>query len=573
MVRPNPSHGFAAPLAKPPFRPFVRMPRMPDRLTTSDNGTALASLGDSMAVRVPSHLTGEALRLCAIDVGSNSIHMIVAQIDPDGGVTTLWRMKEPTGLGRLTFPNKTISEEAMDRAVTTLARFAHAAHSRSAEKIVAVATSAVREATNGGDLIERVRRELKLRLKVVSAKEEARLIYLGARHAGGFGNSPDEPALLLDIGGGSVEFIVGTNERAMMLESRKLGAARMTARFIKSDPPKKEEVDKLRQHYRTELKTIVDQIAIARPARLIGTSGTLENIAAMLAGGETSAKVIEKKKLDKLVATLLKKTSVERADLPGLDDGRKDQIIAGVVMVQELFAGLEQVPDSKLKKIELCDAALREGILIDYVERKLPQMRIRREVPEPRKRSVLDLCRRCDWHKSHSEQVTALTLRLFDCLKPHHELGPLDRELIEYASLMHDIGWHIGRKKHHKHSAYLIRHGRLRNFTEEEIDIMANIARYHRKAHPKKKHGDYAALTHRARKTVDVGAALLRVADGLDRTHAAVVRDVRCRVTKKSITLHLDASEDAELEVWGAKRKAAWMEEVFGRSVEFEVEK
>lgn len=568
------------PAVRPPSVPSYFMPnRLPDRLAASDNGQAasprpgaLATLTESMTVRAPSHLTGEALRLCAIDVGSNSIHMIVAQIDPDGGVTTLWRMKEPTGLGRMTFPSRLINEEAQERALTTLARFAHAANSKSAEKIVAVATSAVREAHNGGDLIERVRRELKLRVKVVSAREESRLIYLGARHAGAFGPTPDEARLLIDIGGGSVEFIVGTNERAMMLESRKLGASRMTAKFIQNDPPTKQEIENLRAHYQQELAPILDQVAIARPSHLIGTSGTLENVAAMLADGDTSVKVIEKKKLDKLVTSLLKKTSAERAEVPGLDDGRKDQIIAGTIMVQELLAGLAKIPNSELRTMELCDGALREGILIDYVERKLPQMRVRREVPEPRRRSVLDLCRRCDWHKDHSEQVTALTLRLFDHLKPQHQLGPLDRELLEYAGLMHDIGWHIGRKKHHKHSAYLIRHGRLRNFSEEEIEIMACIARYHRKAHPSKNHADYVALPARARKTVDYGAALLRVADGLDRTHAAVIRDVRTSVNKRTITLHLETAADAELEIWGAKRKADWMEELFGRKVEFKVD-
>src|SRR5690606_1513355 len=194
-------------------------------------------------------------------------------------------------------------------------------------------------------------------------------------------------------------------------------------------------------------------------------------------------------KLDKLAARLLKTTSAQRAEMADLDDGRKDQIIAGVLLVQRLLAKLADVG---LKRMTLCNAALREGILVDYVHRKQPKMRIRREVPDPRRRSVLDLCRRCEWHRDHSQQVTRLTLRLFDELQHLHSLGPIDRELIEYSALMHDIGWHIGRKKHHKHSAYLIRHGKLRNFTEEEVLIMANIARYHRNARPKTKHDLYA---------------------------------------------------------------------------------
>ena len=515
-----------------------------------------------------SHLTGESLRIAAIDVGSNSIHMVVAQLDPDGGVTTLWRMKEPTGLGRLTFPSRRISADAMDRALATLARFKHAARNKAAEKIVAVATSAVREAENGGDLIERAKRELKFPIRVVSAKEEARLIYLGIRHGGCFGEKVDEPHLAVDIGGGSVEFIVATNERAMLLESRKLGAARMTARFIQSDPPAKEEVEKLRAHYDRELKPIVEQIAAAKPVAAVGTSGTLENIARLCGGAADAAPpTIDAKKLDKLAAKLLKTTSVERAAMPDLDDGRKDQIVAGVLLVQSL---MHKLKDAGHKRMTMCPTALREGILIDYVQRKQPSMRIRREVPDPRRRSVLDLCRRCEWHKGHSEQVTWLTLRLFDELKSLHKLGGIDRELIEYAALMHDVGWHIGRKKHHKHSAYLIRHGKLKEFSEEEILIMANVARYHRRAHPKKTHDLYAKLGSRARRVVDVGAALLRIADGLDRSHGAVIRDVHARVKDDKIKLVLDTRADAELEVWGARRKAGLAEETFGREIEFE---
>ena len=514
-----------------------------------------------------SHLTGESLRIAAIDVGSNSIHMVVAQLDPDGGVTTLWRMKEPIGLGRLTFPSRRISADAMDRALATLARFKHAARNKAAEKIVAVATSAVREATNGGDLIERAKRELKFPIRVVSAKEEARLIYLGIRHGGCFGAAPDEPHLAVDIGGGSVEFIVGTNERAMLLESRKLGAARMTARFIKSDPPTKEEVDRLRAHYDRELAPIVEQIAAAKPTAVVGTSGTLENVARMCGTADDAEAAIDLKKLDKLAAKLLKTTSVERAAMPDLDDGRKDQIVAGVLLVQSL---MHKLRDAGHKRMSICGTALREGILIDYVQRKQPSMRIRREVPDPRRRSVLDLCRRCEWHKGHSEQVTWLTLRLFDELKALHKLGPIDRELIEYAALMHDVGWHIGRKKHHKHSAYLIRHGKLKDFSDEEVLVMANIARYHRKAHPKKSHDLYAKLGGRARDVVDVGAALLRIGDGLDRSHGEVVREVHAKVRPDAITLTLDVRADAELEVWGARRKADLAEEVFGRKIEFE---
>lgn len=251
----------------------------------------------------------------------------------------------------------------------------------------------------------------------------------------------------------------------------------------------------------------------------------------------------------------------------GLDDQRKDQIIAGVLLVRELFERL------KIKRIHLCGSALREGILLDYLARHAPALAIRGEVPDPRRRSVIDLARRCDWHKTHSEQVASLTMRLFDELRPLHGMGSLERELIEYAALLHDIGWHIGRKGHHKHSMYLILHGDLKPFTDEEVQIMAQIARYHRKSPPKRSHESYAGLSPRARRIVDVGASLLRLADGLDRSHSQVIQGLRCRIDGERVKCTLAAKSDAELEVWGARRKRELFVKTFKRDITFDLEK
>jgi exopolyphosphatase/guanosine-5'-triphosphate,3'-diphosphate pyrophosphatase len=513
----------------------------------------------------------ESLRLAAIDVGSNSIHMIVAQADADGGITTLWRLKEPVGLGRLSFPSRRLTADAMNRAITVLDRFQKAAHQRQAEKIVAVATSAVREAENGGDLIERVRRQLGLQLRIVSARDEARLIYLAVRHAM---QLRSQPHLIIDIGGGSVEFIVGDDKQAALLESRKLGAARMTARFVKSDPINEEDHQHLLKHYDKELSPLVEQIESLHPVKAIGTSGTLENLAAMC-GSEPShnghaaehLQVIERAKFEKLLAQLLESRTKDRARIRGLDDQRKDQIVAGAVLVNELFRRL------RLKRIEICPAALREGILLEYLSRHLPDLAIRRQLPDPRRRSVMDLARRCDWHKTHSEQVAKICLKLFDELRLLHGMSAAERELIEYGALLHDIGWHIGRDQHHKHSMYLILHGDLKNFSEDEIKVIANIARYHRKAKPKAKHDTYSSLPARLRKVVDVGSAFLRLSDGLDRSHSSVIQDLRCKIEDKKVKCTLMAKSDAELEIWGARRKRDWFEEVFGRPISFELSK
>ena len=499
-----------------------------------------------------------SIRLAAIDVGSNSVHMIVAQVDSDGGVTTLWRVKEMVGLGRISFPSRVLSTEAMDRAVASLARMKQAARMREAEKIIAVATSAIREADNGGDLIERIKTELKLYVKVVSAREEARLIYLGVRNAHDLGRKPH---LIIDIGGGSVEFIVGDAKEAKLLESRKLGAARMTAMFVKSDPINKTDLAALRRHFEHELAPLAERIRSLKPVQCLGSSGTLENIAE-LCGGD---RIIDAAKLERLENRLLKTTAEERARIRGLDDQRKDQIIAGVVLVGALMRLL------KLTQINLVGAALREGILADYLSRHLPDLQIRRDVPDPRRRSVLDLARRCNWYESHSTQVAKLTLQLFDDLKPIHGLGDRDRELIEYGAMLHDIGWHIAPRAHHKHGQYLILNGDLKNFDAEEIKLIGALVRFHRKHTPdRKRHPLYASLNPHDRKTVDVGSALLRIADGLDRSHASAVQNVKCEIGRKKLTINVSSAVDIQLELWGARKKCGWFEKVFDHTLTME---
>jgi exopolyphosphatase/guanosine-5'-triphosphate,3'-diphosphate pyrophosphatase len=507
-------------------------------------------------------------RIAAIDVGSNSLHMAVAQADADGSITTLWRMKEMVGLGRISFPSRRLTREAIDRAVTTLARFQEAARSRGVEKILTVATSAVREAENGGDFLQRVRQELGMTIKVVSARDEAKLIYLGVRHAV---DLDERPHFILDIGGGSVEFIVGDAHKPALLESRKLGAARMTAKFIHSDPIGRAELKALTAHYDRELAPVCRDVLALAPVAAIGTSGTLENLATMCASlsgkadrdGPVEPGVLERPALAKLVNNLISSNSTARAAMHGLDDQRKDQVLAGALLMDEVFRRLG------FSEIRVCRSALREGMLMEYLARHLPELRVRREVPDPRRRSVLDLARRSQWHEIHSEHVAMLCMKLFDCLRRLHGLTTEERELIEFGALLHDIGWHIAREDHHKHSQYLILNGDLKNFRPDEVAVIAGIARYHRKSDPSKRHEVYGRLSRRYRRTVRIGAALLRIADSLDRTHCSVITSLKCRIGKDRVDITLKGRGDAELEIWAARNKTRLFEKVFGRKVTF----
>ncbi|MBA2706806.1 MAG: Ppx/GppA family phosphatase [Gemmatimonadaceae bacterium] len=511
----------------------------------------------------------QSLRIAAIDVGSNSVHMVIAQADTDGGLVTICRMKEMVPLAAAAYPTRSIPRAEMDRAITALARFQQVAIQRNCEKIRCVATSAVRAATNGGDFLERIKSELGLDARIISGREEARLIYLGVRHT----CRMSAKTLILDIGGGSVEFIVGDDRHSAMLESRKLGAARMTARFVSSDPISEADLAALIQHYQREMAPIIEQIQRHKPTRVIGTSGSLESIASICRAGSGNngdsghPDVIDRSEFFPLLATLLQSSDKDREKIAGLDAARRGQVVAASVLVGQIFERL------RLKRIEICKSALREGVLLDYLSRNIPDLTIRQQIPEPRRRSVIALARRCAWHKTHSEQVARLCLALFDQLKSVHGLDAAARELIECGALLHDIGWHIGQQGHHKHSMYLVLNGGLRNFTPDEVWIIANVARYHRKTPPRKKHAEFQALSPQGRRIVCVGAALLRLADGLDRSHASVVDDLRCRVGAEQVKCAVVTRWDAQLEIWGANRKRDMFESTFKRPIIFELAK
>ena len=211
--------------------------------------------------------------------------------------------------------------------------------------------------------------------------------------------------------------------------------------------------------------------------------------------------------------------------------------------------------------------AMREGMIIDYMQTHWPKIKLSVQVRDPRRRSLIELGWRCRYDERHSQQVARLALVLFDSLQPLHGLGEEPRQLLEFAALAHDIGWHIGHSSHHKHSYYLIKNGDLEGFSPVETEIIANIARYHRRSFPKKSHPNYMALQPAERKIVDQLAALLRLADGLDRGHYANVQNLKVTLRKKSLHLRLETTADPQLELWATRHKTDLFEHVYHRPI------
>ena len=505
------------------------------------------------------------MKIAAIDVGTNSFHLLVARVGADGVIEPLDRSKEMVRLGDSAFKG-VISADAFTRGADVLRRFREVADRAGADAIVAVATSATREAENGGDFVRMVRDETGIELNVIGTEEEARLIYLGARSTLNLGG---KRALIVDIGGGSVEMVVGAALKAHFTASLKLGVLRLLDQVGVADPITADQRARLAEQLHRALQQPVTDARNAGFELVAMSSGTARAVAELLPAGPERPRVVKFQDVFALEDKLCALPAVERAKLPGLDAKRVDSIIPGVILVRSLLEV------AHADEYVLCETALREGLVFDYVARHRPDIEMIDGIPDLRRRSVMQLARRCQTNMVHSEHVARLALDLFRGTRALHNLPNSDGELLEFAALLHDIGFHIASSKHHKHAAYLIANTEMKGFTSEEVQILASVVRYHRKATPKDGHEHYGKLAAPLKERVRVMAAMLRLADGLDRGYAQRVKSVRCRVGDKSIEVALSTGPgtDPELEVWGARRKRDLFEEVLARKLKIVVER
>jgi exopolyphosphatase/guanosine-5'-triphosphate,3'-diphosphate pyrophosphatase len=503
------------------------------------------------------------MKVAAIDVGTNSFHLLVARVTADGVVEPLEHAKEMVRLGDSAFKGL-ISPDAFSRGVEAIKRFRTLGEGSGCDAIVAVATSAVREAENGGDFVRVIRDETGIQLTVIGGAEEARLIYLGARAALSLGG---RRALIVDIGGGSVELIVGDARDAYFSTSLKLGVLRLLGDWPFADPITPDQRARLAEHLHRQLEGPLGS------ARKIGfdlvamSSGTARAVGELTPLGTERPRRVLFKNVYALEDRLCALTASERAKLPGLDARRIDSIVPGVILVRSLLE-VAHADD-----YVLCEGALREGLVADYAAINRPGIALVDEIPDLRRRSVVRLMRRCQSNTTHAEHVARLALDLFRGTRPLHNLPNSDGELLEFAALLHDIGFHIAPSKHHKHAAYLIENTEMKGFTDDEVQLIAQVARYHRKATPKEAHDGFGRLPSGLQQRVRVLAALLRVADGLDRGYSQRVRSVRCRVNERSVEVSLSGAADLELELWGARRKRDLFEEALGRKLKLVVER
>jgi exopolyphosphatase/guanosine-5'-triphosphate,3'-diphosphate pyrophosphatase len=516
------------------------------------------------------------MRLAAIDIGSNSIKLIVVEAAGSDSFAVLARDKEVVRLGRDTLRQGFLDRAAIERAAETIKRFRSMAEARRAERVLAIATASVREAANAAEFIAEVERRSGVRVEILSGIEEARLIGVAASF--GCVLVAGAPLINVDIGGGSTEVSLMRDGVPRELVSVKLGAVALTERFVSNDPPKPKELRALRETIRAAMERPARELKGERWRHATGTSGTIIALGELFrlralreagreaSGAQPAGAGLVLPQLARLNERLAAMSLAERRSVAGLSAQRAEIIVAGGQVLEGVMRALG------INYLRTCDYALREGVVIDYLRKveaeKSPPVP---DISDPRLRGVHAVGHRFGYEDAHARQVARLAEKLFDALADEYTLTRQQRTLLAAAALLHDAGYHIAHDGHHKHALYLIKHSELTGFSEAEREVIANVARYHRGATPKDRHADFAALNPQDRQTVSRLAGILRIADAFDRGHDSSVEDLSLSYSGHVVHVQLLAAHDCEREIFAADQKRDLFEQAFECRVEFGV--
>lgn len=511
------------------------------------------------------------MKLAAIDIGTNSIHMVIVEVGEHRIFEIIDREREMVQLGSRSLLRGHLTQESFERGLMVLLAFRAIADSHRVDKIICTATSAVREASNGRQFVRLVKEQTGIDVRVLSGKEEARMVTLAVRDVIDLKN---RRALIVDIGGGSMELIVADARHIFFSASLKAGVIRLTERFIKHDPPSSTDLKELRKWLRKKLEPVSRRIQDLAPEVAIGTSGT------MLAMGEIveqsrkgnrglyDREIISIEEVEAVNEELHGKNSEERIRIAGLDRKRADQIVAGGALIELMME------KCRVNELLLCDRALREGLIADYLIRQNPLVPARIQARELRSRSVLNLVNRWEIDRVHAEHTAMLSLQMFDALSSVHEYGPKVRELMEYTALLHDIGRVISYPGHHKHGWYIIKHANLIGFQAYEIEMIAAAVVCHRGMDPNRTNPFLGGTSKKNRRIVRLLSGILRIADSLDRQHNQSIRKivaVQERPRRMSFVLYAD--QPAVIPLRAAIERSDLLQDVLKlRRIEFQLE-
>jgi exopolyphosphatase/guanosine-5'-triphosphate,3'-diphosphate pyrophosphatase len=504
-----------------------------------------------------------AERVAAIDIGSNSVRQIVADVGPDGGIRVVDEMRAHPRLGAGLDEAGALTDVSMRAAADAVHHMVTLARQIGAARIEAVATSAVRDASNANAFLDMVREETGLRVRVLTGEEEA---HLGFRSAQAHFDLDRGRAAVMDIGGGSLELALSIDGLLERLESFPFGALRLTERYL-NGRVRRRKVRALRKDVRDELRVRL-RARQWRGAKLIGSGGTFTSLGGMVLARQdvrTAQSVhgtsVPRSELEHILETLQEMSLDERRTVPGLSASRADIIIAGLAVTAEVMARLDA------PELLVSAYGIREGLLLETARIAPPAT----AAGDTRERSIQRLADACRFEERHSRHVQRLALQLFDAIGARLGATPDERQLLSDAALLHDIGYHISYDRHHKHSYYLILHAELLGMSPADQVVVANVARYHRGGMPRKKQQNFGVLDKELRGRIERLAAILRVADGFDRGHIGAVERVKCRWIERALRITpvpASTARSLRLELWGASRKSDLLAKVAGVPVE-----
>ena len=503
----------------------------------------------------------EFCRVATIDIGTNSTHLLIAKVEPRLNTFSIeLAEKSTTRLGERDPDTGELTSIAMNRAFSTLQRFKDLSESYKVESLIIAATSAVREAVNGGIFISEIKKKIGLDVELISGAEEARLIYLGVLSGMQFGNKPH---LVLDIGGGSTELILADSSEARALTSTKIGAVRLQREFIKKDPISSQNELFLRSFIRGSMESAIDKVSkrieIGEEPVLVATSGTAMAIGTLIANKENQVQTklqgykITKNNLDSILSHLIKMTPSERSELSSLSERRSEIIVPGALILQTIMSMVN------VNEIVLSERALREGLVVDWMCRNnylKDQLSFQGSI---RERTVIHQSRRFGVNSKRSKRVSEFALDFYDNTKGflHNDKGE-GRDLLWAAAKLHACGKHINISSYHKHSWYLIKHGELLGYSQAEHLMVAAIARYHRKSLPKKRHESWQLLIDERHKSlVSDMSLLLRLSCALDRRPEPLISKIVIEANNKKVNIELipnDLGQNLDLEKWSLNK-------------------
>jgi exopolyphosphatase/guanosine-5'-triphosphate,3'-diphosphate pyrophosphatase len=497
------------------------------------------------------------MRIAAIDVGSNSIHLVVVEADALGNQQVLAREKHMVRLARGVLRTGEIGAEAFAAGLSVLGLMAGVVRSLGCDTLMACGTAALREAANAPAFIEAAA-GLGIPIKVISGEEEAALIYLAVSRAVPF---PEEPTVLVDIGGGSTELTWLVAGRATASVSLAWGLQRLADAAPTSDPPLPAELAQLRKFIRRILrkagKALPEGLPTARLA--LGTSGTLLD----LAKGASGQAGFDLEQLLRFKRRLWKAAARDREAALGVDPKRAEVLHVGASWAMGLLEWLG------VERVHCLPVGLREGMVwkaLAHGGMALPLLADRRRA------TVEALAAKLDPDPAHSRQVQLLSDQLFHDLMPHFELGDPERELLGYAARLHDVGLSVAEKGHHKHGAYLVQHADLAGFWPDEVETVAQIVRFHRGKPPSAaRHAMFARLKPWTQHVVEKLAAIVRTADALDRTRTQAVRSVRLLPDGEDLCLAVSGRGDLRPELEALKDKGRFLFRLLDRPVRITV--